>query len=183
MGEYSNEVVTLTLKDLPSHSRVSVSFDLFIIRSWDGNAINWPVEYSRQLFAPQGIIGPDIWTFQANGSTLLQTTFSNWLDSDPLMPNLPQAFPGSYPLGSYPAQTGASKVNSLCYNNHERPMDAIYPMSFVFDHTGDTVTVDFSAMGLQDITDESWGLDNIQVSLLGNAGQRHFSLFLPVVNR
>ncbi len=175
IGEFGNEVVTLTLKDLPAHSQAAVSFDLYIIRSWDGNAINWPPELASKVFAPEGIVGPDLWSLRVNGDTLLQTTFSNWEN-----PGLMQAFPGSYPGGSYPGQSGASQVNTLCYNFFQFPMDATYPMSFTFDHSGDTLTVDFAALGLSAITDESWGLDNIKVTVSG-AGQLLHKVYLPVI--
>ncbi len=157
---------------------MNVSFDLNILRSWDGNAINWPQDAGLKLFAPDDIVGPDIWTFRAEGSTLLMTTFSNWLN-----PALMQAYPGTYSGGSYPGQTGASAVNSLCYNFYMYPMDATYPLSFTFDHTGDTLAVDFAALGLQDITDESWGLDNLQVTVLAAPGQASYNVFLPLVGR
>ncbi len=37
LGQFGNETAQLTLEDLPPHSKVTVSFELFIIRSWDGN--------------------------------------------------------------------------------------------------------------------------------------------------
>ena len=61
LGQFSNGDVTLTLDDLPSHTEITVSFNLFLIRTWDGNDDS-----------------PDIWELSvAGGSTLLITTFSN----------------------------------------------------------------------------------------------------------
>jgi hypothetical protein len=37
LGQLGNEALSLTLADLPPHTSVTVSFDLFIINSWDGN--------------------------------------------------------------------------------------------------------------------------------------------------
>ncbi|MEZ4639023.1 MAG: hypothetical protein R2856_29355 [Caldilineaceae bacterium] len=42
LGEFSNEATTLTLTNLPSHRRVTVSVDLYVIRSWDGNQVDLP---------------------------------------------------------------------------------------------------------------------------------------------
>jgi uncharacterized protein YegL len=53
----------LTLSGLAPHTSATVSFDLFIIRSWDGTA------------SPP--YGPDTWGISADGSLLLQATFSN----------------------------------------------------------------------------------------------------------
>src|SRR4051794_3852779 len=37
LGEFLNDTATLTLDDLPGHSRVRVDVDVYIIRSWDGS--------------------------------------------------------------------------------------------------------------------------------------------------
>jgi len=177
IGEFGNQTVTLSLDDLPSHARVEVSFDLFIIRSWDGNREETPAELLNSPLWPDDLIGPDIWQLQADGEMLVQTTFSNWIDSGSL-----QAYPGSYPGAEYPAQTGAIAINSLCYTYGPYDMDAVYPMRYIFDHTGDTLVLDFAAMGLQDISDESWGLENVRVSLWGSTGQE-FVIYLPQVQR
>lgn len=58
LGQVASETVELTLTDLPPHTNVTVSFDLYIINSWDGN------------------FGPDLWEFSVTGGpTLLHTTF------------------------------------------------------------------------------------------------------------
>src|SRR5947207_2175207 len=36
LGQFGNDSVTLTLDNLPPHTALTVSFDLFVIRSWDG---------------------------------------------------------------------------------------------------------------------------------------------------
>lgn len=64
LGQFSNDTVSLTLTDLPQHTDVAVSFDLFIIRSMDGNG--------------DCCGGPEIFDLNvASGPTLLHTTFSN----------------------------------------------------------------------------------------------------------
>src|SRR5687767_3333156 len=48
LGQFGNDTVTLRLQELPAHGTVSVSFDLFLLRSWDGSGENgW---------------GPDVWS-------------------------------------------------------------------------------------------------------------------------
>ena len=37
LGEFGNNVVSLTLNNLPTHTQLSLSFQLYLIRSWDGN--------------------------------------------------------------------------------------------------------------------------------------------------
>ena len=145
LGQFGNTTVSLNLTDLPAHAAVTVSFDLFIIRSWDGN--------NQETF-----YGPDIWELKVrNGLTLLSTTFSNG-DSA-------QSYPDSYPGGEYPGYSGSSEQNTLGYWH---PLDwfeqdAVYQLSFTFEHSTDSLILDFSASGLQGVSDESWGLDNVRV--------------------
>jgi hypothetical protein len=35
LGQFINDTVTLTLNDLPAHNNIAVSFDLYVIRTWD----------------------------------------------------------------------------------------------------------------------------------------------------
>src|SRR5262245_48217888 len=150
LGQFINQTASLSLSGLPTHTQVTVSFDLFIIQSWDGNG-------------PDS--APDIWDLSvAGGPTLLHTTFSN---------NKPQAYPDTFPGGDNPAGTGASEVNTLGYpflHPGAAFNDSVYHLSFTFPHSISAVQLNFSASttGLQDISDESWGLDNVQVAADGN---------------
>lgn len=160
LGQFSNDTISLNLKDLPPHQQVTVSFDLFIIRSWEGNATL--DQFGRAA-------GPDLWELSVEDqSPLLKTTFSN---VDFLEGLNRQAYPDSWPGGQdHPARTGAKENNSLGFTTKfqepyvtTRTMDAVYGLSFTFAHSGDDLMLNFSAFGLQAITDESWGLDNIRV--------------------
>lgn len=165
LGEFGNGSVTLTLNELPIHSEVTISFDLFVIRSWDGNAEIWH--------------GPDHWSLTVDGRmTLLNTTFSNhpygvWHDYDDTARNArawqTQAYPGNYPNGKYSPQTQAVEVDSLGYThpNVRWQQDSVYHMAFSFAHTESRVLFAFLASGLQVIEDESWGLDNVKVEITG----------------
>ncbi|MFM8320484.1 MAG: DUF11 domain-containing protein, partial [Chloroflexota bacterium] len=186
LGEFGNQTVSMKLGQetpLAPHSRVLVTFDLYILRSWDGNTPEWQVSPDSSFapslaalgYAPGVQVGPDQWIFSADGKPLLNTTFANWNTL-----GFRQAYPGSYPGGDYPAQTGAQAINSLCYDFGGHQMDSRYPMTFLFKHSGPSLELDFSAMGLQDITDESWGLDNLQVTLLPSPVG---TVYLPLVIR
>ena len=144
LGQFGNETVTLSLDDLRPHDTVTVSFDLFIIRSWDGNH---PVH------------GRDVWSLSARGvGTLLHTTFSNWSKAR-------QAYPKPYGTGGSPAQTGATERDTLGYA-FRNVKDSVYRLSFTFRHSGHELTLHFSACGLEGPVDlESWGLDNAKVVL------------------
>ena len=54
-------------------------------------------------------------------------------------------------------------------------------MSYTFPHDQDTLSLDFSAKGLQDISDESWGLNHVRISLLANYQPVTLQIYLPMV--
>jgi hypothetical protein len=87
LGRFGNGGTTLSLTDLPPHSEVTVSLSLYLVRSWDGNSDEY---------------GPDTWDLSVlGGPTLLHTTFSN-LDTGPCIGHgFNQAYPETYPGGSY----------------------------------------------------------------------------------
>jgi hypothetical protein len=180
LGQFSNETACLILKDIPQHTWLKVSFDLYLIRSWNGNQEiqesyphNAPGYPKAELPSLDWVVGPDRFMVQADGGALLGSTFANY-------PGYPQAYPGGYPGGDYPTQTGSKEVNSLGYTFDSAPMDSVYHLAFVFRHSSDQLELDLSALGLQEITNESWGLDNLQVAY------NHLpvlSIYLPLLSR
>lgn len=157
LGEFGNTTVTLTLSELPAHSQVTLSFALFIIRSWDGNATATGK-------------GPDVWDLRVgSGPTLLHTSFSN----NGFFPGLDrQSYPDVFPGSDHPARTGAAENNTLGYTFAflspgigTRAVDSVYLITRTFAHRSPSLTVHFSASGLQKLADESWGLDNVAVNL------------------
>ena len=42
--------------------------------------------------------------------------------------------------------------------------DSVYHISLTFDHTVSGLELSFFGLGLQELEDESWGLDNVTVS-------------------
>jgi streptogramin lyase len=152
LGQFGNDTVTLTLNNLPPHAAVSVLFDLFVIRSWDGNNTN-------------NNDGPDLWELNvAGGRKLLYTTFNNGPTNDP--PDA-QAYPDLYPDGKHPARTGASENNTLGFSfANLGVMDAVYRLGYTFPHSANELVLNFAASGLTpDLANESWGLDNVRVYL------------------
>ncbi len=173
LGRYGPQKVCLTLQELPEHSQVTLSFDLYVIHSWDGN----------QAIAPQGfaaapldrLVGPDRWQLEADNVRRLDTTFSNW-------PDFRQAYPVNFPHGDYPAWTGAVEVNTLGYEFGGSPQDAVYRIILSFPHSADTLTLEFISAQMQALADESWGLDNVVVAL--DAGARSaYKSYLPIIRR
>jgi len=169
LGEFdTQEDVCLAIPTLNEHTLVSLSFDLFVIRSWDGNFND-------------GVVGADRWqlTETSIGSinTLLDTSFNNWT-------NHTQSYPGSYPGDQYPSRTGANEINTLGYLwGGNTPMDSVYKMEFTFDHDDNSLDLDFLADGLQNISDESWGLDNIRVIISAGAELHPLNVFMPIIIR
>lgn len=135
---------------LPAHDSLTISFNLFMIKSWDGNS------------GP-----PDLWTLDVEGGpTLLHTTFSNPLHSV----DTPQSYPDAYGVGVHPAQTGAAEIDTLGYSANFG--DSVYALSFTFAHSADSVKFWFVAEGFTGtplppgLDDESWGLDNVTVTAI-----------------
>jgi hypothetical protein len=168
LGEFSNGTVSLSLTGLPVHATTTVSFSLYLIRSWDGN--DTTVINSDPL-------GPDLWSLGvAGGPSLLSATFSNGNPAGQSYSPFPGALscnPGYnavYPAGTYNPMTGASECYSLGYTFSSpdvtnEAMDSVYNLSFTFAHNANDLVLNFSAAGLQGIADESWGLDNVQVAV------------------
>ena len=143
LGRFGNDTVSLSLTDLQPHGSIVVELDLFIINSWDG------VEAA----------GPDIWSLVADGDTVMQTTFSVVFQQ-----NYPDEFGGP----THPPHTGAEEVDTLGFRDFFGTGD-VYRITRTFPHAGDSLKLDFSGDGLQSLDDESWGLENVRVSLAGGS--------------
>ena len=190
LGQFGNHTACLTLNGLPPHSRAEVSLDLYIIRSWNGNmepaqaadtagAEMWLKALRDPFFAALEIgspIGPDRWQVLANGFSRMMTTFSNWVFAR-------QAYPGAYPGGDYAMRTGAVENNTLGYIAQDVPMDAVYHLDLSIPHNSGTLYLEFKGLGLQDLADESWGLDNLKVTLRASPEADPYRIYLPTIQR
>lgn len=168
LGEFGNETVSLSLAGLPTHQLASVSFDLYLIRSWDGNA-TIPINNDP--------LGTDRWKLQVGGGPMLiDESFSNGNPAGQSYAPTPFA-DGCTPVaqpgtpGVFAPMTGASECYSLGYifddkiNQTIEPMDSVYRLAFNLAHAASNLQFNFSASGLQSLADESWGLDNVRVDL------------------
>lgn len=168
LGEYGNDTLTLSLGGLTAHTTVTVSFSLYLIRSWDGNDTD---------VVNGDPLGPDLWSLGvAGGPTLLSATFSNGNPAGQSYSPFPGAlscntgYNAVYPAGTYNPMTGAAECYSLGYKFTDpivtdESMDSVYNFSFMFAHNASDLALNFSATGLQGLADESWGLDNVQVEV------------------
>ena len=138
------QTVSFALHDLPAHTSLKVSFDLYILKSWDGNSR----AYGRDRFILR----------VAGGPTLLDTTFSN---------NPKVRTEGSYQDYPHPnsmPRSGAASTNTLGYNAFFA--DSMYHLDFTFAHSDSNLTLNFSSSLFEGkgVSDESWGLDNVRIT-------------------
>lgn len=150
LGDWSNASINLSLDNIPSHTEITLELDLYIIYSMDGN-------------------NGDLWTLSIqDGPILLSSTFTNPLRQGG---GPSQSYPNNYP-SSNPAQSGADAINSLGYNTvsngYINPVfgDSTYHLIYTFAHTSDDIVINFQGSGMQQIQDESWGIDNVSVEAI-----------------
>jgi hypothetical protein len=152
LGRLLNEEVSL---NIPSGmTSVTVSFDLYIIGTWDG--------------AGQQGYGGDWWQIEVSrdgGATrqnVFHTSFSNQATK-------PQHFPKQVTDGTSPSDKDAFATNLLGYPKASGKFDvgdAIYKLKYTISNPGGGPLVLYfhTTTPLQDLNDESWGLDNVVVS-------------------
>jgi hypothetical protein len=147
---------TFTLKGLPPHKLLRVTFDLYLFRSWDGSHPSW---------------GPGLWDMKVSGDdgrTLVHATFSN---CGFFRDNNEQSFPDNYPAKPYPAWTLATENQTLCttqdWGGPDRTFDAsgVYHLVMPFPHTDSEVILEFQST-LPDNPDKPYGLANMKVEAL-----------------
>jgi hypothetical protein len=152
LGRFSTEVVSLSLP--AGSSSVTISFDLYIIGSWDGagkqnfGSDRWQIEVQRGSAAPENVF---------------HTSFANQATK-------PQNYPKQVTQnGTQPAGRGATAVNTLGYTpflGRNDMGDATYHLSFTVSNPGAgpmTFLFHTTTPG-QGAPDESWGLDNVVVN-------------------
>lgn len=144
LGQFSNDTVSLSLSGLPAHQHARISFDLYLLNTLDGNSTYY---------------GPDIFDLSiAGGENIIHTTFSTVFEWN-------QSYPDMYPGGPYPHHTGASEIGTMGFNT-PWSQDSVYKFSFEVPHSANSVMFQFNYSGLQNINDESWGLDNVRVEVV-----------------
>ena len=137
---------SLTLSGLPTHTKVTVEFDLYIINSWDGN--------------DGGGVGPDNWRLTVDGNqNLLYTSFAT---HNPRTQAYPSQLPPFGNGASNPYGTGSTERGHLGSGGYG---DWTYRLSFTFNHSASNISLNFTSLQNQAPGDEGWGLDNVKVSL------------------
>jgi hypothetical protein len=153
MGQFGPQTVSLTLTNFPALAVGYVAFDLYIFNTWDGNSVT---------------NGPDYWKLAVGGgATLINTTFSGNQGEN-------QSYPWPFGMGDFPWCTAAVGINLVGYPQANGGSafiaDSVYHLQFAFTNVATNLVLNFSASDLQSLSDESWGLDNVQVYLDGHSG-------------
>jgi len=170
-GPFTNETLTVSIEKLEPHEFLEISCDLLILHTWDGSVLP---ETQPRGSEPNG---PDYLRLALkSGPTLLYTTFSN-LPDDPgfLAEGKFQNYPSQVPGERLHSQTGAAATGTLGYfypwivTPQPFPLDATYKIKFTIPHKDKTAALEFTAMGLQNIIDESWGITHVQVRTLSDS--------------
>ena len=154
LGDFRDQAVTLSLNHLPGHKLLRVSFDLFLMQSWDGSSKYW---------------GECFWDLDViNGASLIHTTFGN---CGFFCDNNEQAFPDNWPCGPHSAWTGSVEHQTLgviqSWGGPDRTFDcsSVYHFDLAFPHGGDAVSLQFKGTPMTN-KNKRWGLCNVRVEAL-----------------
>jgi hypothetical protein len=165
IGRLDNHKLGLSVTN--GGSKYSISFDLYIIGSWDGDGQQSGKQWGADIWSA-GIACTPTGLAVAN---LMTTTFSN-------QKTVQQSYPDQYNLGrgGGPAFTGAFAVNALGFINDptsHTPQDmsagdSWYKLSFAGTNpcgAGNPLYLVFTVpnANLQSNYDESWGVDNVVI--------------------
>jgi hypothetical protein len=152
LGRFSTELVSLSLP--AGMSSVTISFDLYVIGSWDGagkqnfGSDRWQIEVQRGDAAPENVF---------------HTSFANQATK-------PQNYPKQVTQhGTSPAGRGAVALNTLGYTpflGQNDIGDATYHMSYTVSNpdAGPVRFLFHTTTPGQGAVDETWGLDNVVVT-------------------
>lgn len=149
-GPFANQPVSLNLDRLPAHRWVRVTFDLYIVGSWDGSSPVW---------------GPDLWSLSVRGAQrLISATFCAWGYAG----NNEQSFPDDYQHAVHPAWTGGARQAVVDLPGDERPVQSgVYQVEALFPHEAASLVLDFAG-AYEDPAKEpqTWSIGNVKVETL-----------------
>jgi hypothetical protein len=163
LGRFANTRTMVVINSV-SGANYNLTFDLYIIGSWDG----------RGKQAQQGVFKANVvevgYRCTASGAItpLFKTTFSNQY-------TVQQDYPNAYLTGGFKAGTESEAIDALGYADRpdlsNTPQfrsfgDAIYNMTFSGSNPcsgAPTFVISTSNPDQQSVYDESWGVDNIVV--------------------
>lgn len=150
LGRFNNNFLYLKVKDLPKHSIVNISFDLYIHDKWDGDYI-----------APGNSL-PDAWVMNLDNYPLYLTTFSNG--------TYRQSFPGNYIAGGFKnppkADAWGTDLPGACSLQGSANGTTLYRIEKTTGHTNDSLVITINDV-LQppgNFCLKSWSIDNLVIT-------------------
>ncbi len=158
LGQYNNGYFALTVNNLSKHDLITISFDLYIHDTWDGDKLT-----------PDG---PDIWEMVIDGNPYINATFSN----SPCGASefcSPQSYPFDYPNFYNNPKTGAYRTDlpGVCSMKNVIGWTTQYKIVKTFTHTNNTLVLQCLDKLIQTNApdpkcDESWSVDNINIQAI-----------------
>jgi len=160
------------LNDIGEHDYITISFDLYIHGSWDGNSNRFPENDKADKWNIEFNHGVDY----LNDSSIdfFSTTFSNSPCSSDYC--LKQSYPESYPYENTPKSSAfKTDLEKICFSNPRfgGPSTTLYKVEKTFRSGGNSVLIRFYdelyqpnaiSQGVQYFKcDESWSMDNIKI--------------------
>jgi hypothetical protein len=160
LGRFANDDITLTLSGLAAGVPHDVAFDLFIGASWDGNSTAF---------------GPDSVRVTAGIETLIDATFINLVEGDAGLTTYTQSYSDATPVGA--AAFAPFAGADVRFDNTDEPsIFGRYAIYFFgrgvgnpvlgFTPLADSIEIRFQGLGLQDVSDEFWAIDNVVVTVV-----------------
>ena len=154
-GPFGSKTINLDLSALPTHTYIRVEFDLYIFDSWDGNNDN------------------DEWKLKVDGVDRIHTDFDNhtWQLASQSRQSYPHNVAFSNPVLTGAIQTGMPSLN-WSTGNSGAPGNCTsqYFINNITSHSSTSLAIKLQGLGLSNINDESWGIDNVKVYALGCQG-------------
>lgn len=169
IGFYNKDGFNLNLTDIGSHDYITVSFDLYIHGTWDGNANGFEQNDKPDKWIME--LRPEMNLYQNVDVVKYETTFSN----SPCYSNWckRQSYPQAFPYESNP-YSGAIKIDLPRTCDGYWGETSLYKIEKTFEHKGNALILRFYDELYQpnaidylgnssELCDESWSLDNIKI--------------------
>jgi hypothetical protein len=157
VGRYNKGGFTITLKNLPKHNAIQVEAQPYFHDSWDGN---------NNI---AGIDGPDVWNMSADGTSLVNATFSNSPCNTAYC--LFQSYPGDFGIINNPPLTEAYQITGGACFTAIQSITSVYRIVKTFPHGRDGLVLTFRDNLVQTnvpepICDESWSMGSLRIKVL-----------------
>ena len=157
VGRYNKGGFTVTVKNLPKHNAIQIEAQPYFHDSWDGN---------NNI---AGIDGPDMWSMTADGTSLVNATFSN--SPCNALYCLFQSYPGDYGIINNPPLTEAYQITGGACFTGIQSISSVYRIVKTFPHERNEVVVSFRDNLVQTnvaspLCDESWSMGSLRIKVL-----------------